>query len=107
MWVLFEVFFILFLRFIILSVFFASRRRHTSCALVTGVQTFALPICILRMAASKSGYWHSLARLPGPGRAVVVKSQVSTQHHRHAHDRYTHAWRDWSRGWLLASLTSN
>src|SRR3546814_4359438 len=25
-------------------VFFASRRRHTSCALVTGVQTCALPI---------------------------------------------------------------
>src|SRR3546814_4376000 len=25
---------------------FSSRRRHTRCALVTGVQTFALPICI-------------------------------------------------------------
>src|SRR3546814_10771933 len=25
--------------------FFSSRRRHTRCALVTGVQTFALPIC--------------------------------------------------------------
>src|SRR3546814_7643648 len=24
--------------------FFSSRRRHTTCALVTGVQTFALPI---------------------------------------------------------------
>src|SRR3546814_13518823 len=24
---------------------FSSRRRHTSCALVTGVQTWALPIC--------------------------------------------------------------
>src|SRR3546814_13647046 len=28
----------------ILSFFFSSRRRHTSCALVTGVQTCALPI---------------------------------------------------------------
>src|SRR3546814_6531215 len=28
--------------------FFSSRRRHTSCALVTGVQTCALPISILR-----------------------------------------------------------
>src|SRR3546814_12435122 len=28
-----------------MSVFFSSRRRHTSCALVTGVQTCALPIC--------------------------------------------------------------
>src|SRR3546814_9413552 len=27
--------------------FFSSRRRHTSCALVTGVQTCALPICDL------------------------------------------------------------
>src|SRR3546814_4158710 len=25
--------------------FFSSRRRHTRCALVTGVQTSALPIC--------------------------------------------------------------
>src|SRR3546814_7838537 len=31
--------------------FFSSRRRHTICALVTGVQTCALPIYIL----SKSG----------------------------------------------------
>src|SRR3546814_2431650 len=27
--------------------FFSSRRRHTSCALVTGVQTCALPICTI------------------------------------------------------------
>src|SRR3546814_13511072 len=27
--------------------FFSSRRRHTSCALVTGVQTCALPICLI------------------------------------------------------------
>src|SRR3546814_9420810 len=27
--------------------FFSSRRRHTSCALVTGVQTWALPILYL------------------------------------------------------------
>src|SRR3546814_4366527 len=29
--------------------FFSSRRRHTRCALVTGVQTFALPICFARV----------------------------------------------------------
>src|SRR3546814_3979691 len=28
--------------------FFSSRRRHTRCALVTGVQTCALPICYFR-----------------------------------------------------------
>src|SRR3546814_17497553 len=32
--------------------FFSSRRRHTSCALVTGVQTCALPIYATRPAAS-------------------------------------------------------
>src|SRR3546814_9574291 len=29
-------------------VVFSSRRRHTGCALVTGVQTCALPICVGR-----------------------------------------------------------
>src|SRR3546814_20181072 len=31
--------------------FFSSRRRHTRCALVTGVQTCALPILILTMTS--------------------------------------------------------
>src|SRR3546814_7436043 len=35
--------------------FFSSRRRHTRCALVTGVQTCALPIC--------SGGWPSTCLL--------------------------------------------
>src|SRR3546814_1072351 len=30
--------------------FFSSRRRHTRCALVTGVQTCALPICFAAAA---------------------------------------------------------
>src|SRR3546814_5345624 len=34
--------------------FFASRRRHTRCALVTGVQTCALPIWPTRQAAESS-----------------------------------------------------
>src|SRR3546814_21024251 len=29
--------------------FFSSRRRHTRCALVTGVQTCALPICKIKV----------------------------------------------------------
>src|SRR3546814_1389492 len=37
---------ILFLCFYFLYFFFSSRRRHTRCALVTGVQTCALPIFI-------------------------------------------------------------
>src|SRR3546814_8329001 len=31
--------------------FFSSRRRHTRCALVTGVQTCALPICLTCLEA--------------------------------------------------------
>src|SRR3546814_10738011 len=34
--------------------FFSSRRRHTRCALVTGVQTCALPICSQEMEALKT-----------------------------------------------------
>src|SRR3546814_1073892 len=30
---------------VLFAFFFSSRRRHTRCALVTGVQTCALPIC--------------------------------------------------------------
>src|SRR3546814_1916519 len=33
-------------------VFFSSRRRHTRCALVTGVQTCALPIYFLAVKAA-------------------------------------------------------
>src|SRR3546814_6560089 len=32
---------------VVICVFFSSRRRHTRCALVTGVQTCALPISSL------------------------------------------------------------
>src|SRR3546814_7530548 len=32
---------------VFLMFFFSSRRRHTRCALVTGVQTCALPICLM------------------------------------------------------------
>src|SRR3546814_19189854 len=35
---------------ITIIVFFSSRRRHTRCSLVTGVQTCALPICFHQIA---------------------------------------------------------
>src|SRR3546814_10556382 len=46
-------------------IFFASRRRHTRCALVTGVQTCALPICIahfgrVALIGVASGEWPRL-----------------------------------------------
>src|SRR3546814_15985570 len=38
--------------FVFLCFFFSSRRRHTRCALVTGVQTCALPIYVAPFDAS-------------------------------------------------------
>src|SRR3546814_3891890 len=43
--------------------FFSSRRRHTRCALVTGVQTCALPIC-LGSPGSSRGSADSFSRNP-------------------------------------------
>src|SRR3546814_9326557 len=40
----------------VLFFFFSSRRRHTRCALVTGVQTCALPIFIFAWRGADSSY---------------------------------------------------
>src|SRR3546814_5298148 len=47
------------------SFFFSSRRRHTRCALVTGVQTCALPIClqVLGGAVGLLFIWASQTRI--------------------------------------------
>src|SRR3546814_3587099 len=47
--------------------FFSSRRRHTRCALVTGVQTCALPICKGATSPGQqrcSGIWSRSTSLP-------------------------------------------
>src|SRR3546814_8738400 len=49
--------------FTIVLFFFSSRRRHTRCALVTGVQTCALPICSFP-AALEGVHDHRLRRPP-------------------------------------------
>src|SRR3546814_3495844 len=49
--------------------FFSSRRRHTRCALETGVQTCALPICERR--AVKQG-----ARRPGDLDVIARRSDA-------------------------------
>src|SRR3546814_5146046 len=48
---------------IFVFLFVSSRRRHTSGALVTGVQTCALPIClaILRWTQERPVEWHYIA----------------------------------------------
>src|SRR3546814_14866791 len=44
---------------LMLVCFFSSRRQHTICALVTGVQTCALPICkLMRGVATDIGIIH-------------------------------------------------
>src|SRR3546814_16929528 len=52
---------------VFLYVFFSSRRRHTRCALVTGVQTCALPIC----QAEKTR-----PRLPERGRQIIMLARM-------------------------------
>src|SRR3546814_4230231 len=49
--------------------FFSSRRRHTRCALVTGVQTCALPISEKRFVAGLGGRTAPFA--PVPDRAAL------------------------------------
>src|SRR3546814_7915578 len=60
-------------------VFFSSRSRHTRCALVTGVQTCALPISTTNAANSfadtgKSNAWGYSV---GGGGEVMVTSKLS------------------------------
>src|SRR3546814_4028015 len=51
--------------------FFSSRRRHTRCALVTGVQTCALPISVRRNARPAEGGRFERSR-KGWGLALLV-----------------------------------
>src|SRR3546814_7808339 len=52
------------------SFFFSSRRRHTRCALVTGVQTCALPIWIQYPGYNGGSDWGGIA--VDPRRGVIV-----------------------------------
>src|SRR3546814_4492704 len=54
-------------------VFVSSRRRHTRCALVTGVQTCALPICmhIVRSAILAEGFLEVLE-------VVLLQAEMAT-----------------------------
>src|SRR3546814_9273373 len=53
-----------------IDVFFSSRRRHTRCALVTGVQTCALPI------SERRAYYQSNAQ-PNIGLGIVKTSTAN------------------------------
>src|SRR3546814_2737426 len=57
--------------------FFSSRRRHTRCALVTGVQTCALPISPLAGACSAAGANRMFAQKCGSANARTILPQRS------------------------------
>src|SRR3546814_2702186 len=76
--------------------FFSSRRRHTRCALVTGVQTCALPICRAitygedidntncalivgrNPSAADAAQWQALKRAKARGAAIVTIDPAKT-----------------------------
>src|SRR3546814_17206454 len=66
--------------------FFSSRRRHTRCALVTGVQTCALPICS-DDSTSRSGRDHtkrstsSITASPWPADDATTANPTSARFH--------------------------
>src|SRR3546814_10731323 len=49
--------------------FFSSRRRHTRCALVTGVQTCALPISVIYLEISAA---EGIRRTTGSARPLLA-----------------------------------
>src|SRR3546814_9557080 len=63
--------------------FFSSRRRHTRCALVTGVQTCALPICELDNAMIKEGRTdlHLLSQAGNVRNAKIGVARIMAQGH--------------------------
>src|SRR3546814_17573950 len=67
--------------------FFSSRRRHTRCALVTGVQTCALPICgevpgNVQGNRPASDFWRAVRQgevgnvtIPNAGAGLLIQSE--------------------------------
>src|SRR3546814_12038160 len=53
--------------------FFSSRRRHTICALVTGVQTCALPISSPNHGSARRQFSQGLDRAFGPAHGVMFE----------------------------------
>src|SRR3546814_9457337 len=70
---------------------FSSRRRHTRCALVTGVQTCALPIWRLtdELIKARPTFHYRLpnARLADPQWSIVREWNLWVRVERLAHDR--------------------
>src|SRR3546814_8565321 len=61
-----------FLQYLVLVFFFSSRRRHTRCALVTGVQTCALPISTNPHRRPSTTPFRRAAARPKPQRQLFL-----------------------------------
>src|SRR3546814_6365146 len=82
--------------------FFSSRRRHTRCALVTGVQTCALPICAvvahrtsptnLGMALLSTLAAHDLGYLDTSALVARLRSSMGSME---TLERYRGHWFNW------------
>src|SRR3546814_1684950 len=59
--------------------FFSSRRRHTRCALVTGVQTCALPISAVLLQHRGAAAWQRVAK-PGALARWLVEMDLVRRH---------------------------
>src|SRR3546814_10419737 len=66
-----------------LSFFFSSRRRHTRCALVTGVQTCALPILpwLNRIFDGRKLVIHGTSRQRIPGNWKLMMENIKDPYH--------------------------
>src|SRR3546814_4486835 len=76
---------------------FSSRRRHTRCALVTGVQTCALPICqplVSPRRAAYRGYDHGPVSPSPPGRKELMADDFERQLLRRMADDERGTWRE-------------
>src|SRR3546814_1510730 len=68
-------------RVVLCCFFFSSRRRHTRCALVTGVQTCALPISLL-LRPIGGRQWQTMlrpARRLKPGDAITFDGGIRAE----------------------------
>src|SRR3546814_2408761 len=96
--------------------FFSSRRRHTRCALVTGVQTCAHPIYASFIALSKVLPVPMSFAKPGARIVALIKPQFEAERHEvgkkgvvrdaAVHERVCAEVRSWltGEGWAVADL---
>src|SRR3546814_3231249 len=80
---------------LIVHFFFSSRRRHTRCALVTGVQTCALPIFMMLGRSPAMQHVQALLdRVAGSEITVLIQGESGTGKEvaaRHLHDHSARA----------------